>query len=79
MLCLILWKLHAVSDDSAVNKLLMGHCSLFAGVMKADFGNLLVGRHRQKFLTSAITISTTCLLFIYLFIYFASFNDTICT
>jgi hypothetical protein len=37
----MLWKLHAVSDDdSAVNKLLMEHCSLFGGVTKADFGNL---------------------------------------
>jgi len=41
MLCLTLWKLHAVSDDdSTVNKLLMEHCSLFGGVTKADFSNL---------------------------------------
>jgi hypothetical protein len=41
MLRVILWKLRAVSDDSAVNKLLMGHCSLFGGVMKTDFNNNL--------------------------------------
>jgi hypothetical protein len=40
MLCEILWKLLAVSDESAVNKLLMGHCSLFAGVLKSGCGNL---------------------------------------
>jgi hypothetical protein len=40
MLCLILWKLLAVSDDSAVNKILMGHCSLFGGVWKVGFDNV---------------------------------------